>query len=252
MAQAGAVWFVSDLHLDADQPALWDLFQQLLERVQQESAAGLYILGDLFERWIGDDDDEPLPAAVAARLTALAQSGTPVWFVHGNRDFLIGSDFARRAGMELLPETVVIDLFGTPTLLMHGDTLCTADVRYLAFRAQARDPRWQSQMLSLPLAVRRAKAAELRAASKEHQRQQAGDIIDADPQAAEASMQQYAVSQLIHGHTHRPAVHPHGNGRRIVLGDWGALPAFARFTAAGGELVFQGRSLELPRLTAVR
>src|SRR5688572_28425428 len=151
--------FISDLHLDPARPAITELFLGFL-RGEARDAEALYILGDLFEAWIGDDTPSPAADAVAAELHALAGSGVPVYFMHGNRDFLLGADYARRAGFRLLPDPCLIDLYGCPTLLLHDDLLCTDDTAYQAFRAQTRDPAFQQQFLAQPLAARIAYAQQ--------------------------------------------------------------------------------------------
>ncbi|MDX1606830.1 MAG: UDP-2,3-diacylglucosamine diphosphatase [Candidatus Competibacterales bacterium] len=215
--------FVSDLHLEPSRPAVTALFVDFLQR-RAGTADALYILGDLFEAWIGDDDDDPLGEQVAGALRRLSEAGTPVHFVHGNRDFLLGDDYARRSGMHLLPETRVIDLHGTPTLILHGDTLCTDDADYQAFRAKVRDPEWQRRILALPLEQRRAMASQLREDSRRATRLKPEDITDVNPQAVTAALRTHGVRHMIHGHTHRPAVHrltvDGDEARRYVLGDW--------------------------------
>ena len=223
-----ATLFVSDLHLDAARPDITALFLRFL-REDAAGAAALYILGDLFEAWVGDDDPDPLGAAVADGIRARVEAGTPVHFMRGNRDFLVGPAYARRAGMTLLADPAVVPVDGAPTLLLHGDLLCTADTGYMAFRAQTRDPAWQAAFLAQPLAARQAFAAQARAASQAAQAalQQAGTmetITDVTPAPVEQYFARYGVDRMIHGHTHRPAVHVHeASGRhreRIVLGDW--------------------------------
>lgn len=215
--------FISDLHLDETRPQIVELFERFLAD-EARRADALYILGDLFEAWIGDDDDASLPARVASALKALKDSGVPVYFIAGNRDFLLGEDYARRAGMAILEDGTVVDLHGTPTLLLHGDTLCTDDAAYLAFRKQVRDPAWQRQFLAQPLAARRAFAQQARNASREHTSQSTMTIMDVNPHAVEAALRDARVTRMIHGHTHRPAVHDlelDGElAQRIVLGDW--------------------------------
>jgi UDP-2,3-diacylglucosamine hydrolase len=215
--------FISDLHLDAQRPHIVDLYTELLAG-EARKADALYILGDLFEAWIGDDDDAEMPARVAAATRALRDSGVPVWFMHGNRDFLLGADYAARAGMTLLADPTVIELGGERVLLMHGDTLCTDDVDYLKFRALVRDPRWQQQFLAKPLAERRAFAAQARGESRQHMATLAAEIMDVTQEAVVAAMRAHGVHTLIHGHTHRPATHRFDldgqPARRIVLGDW--------------------------------
>src|SRR5690606_10371065 len=160
-----ATLFISDLHLDPSRPGITRLLGEFLDG-QARGADALYILGDLFETWVGDDDPSETGAFVANRLKALADSGVPVSFMHGNRDFLLGEDYARRAGMALLADPARIELAGGPVLLMHGDTLCTDDVAYQQFRAQTRDPAWQARFLSQPLAARLAFARQAREASR--------------------------------------------------------------------------------------
>ncbi|HEX7129864.1 MAG TPA: UDP-2,3-diacylglucosamine diphosphatase [Rhodanobacteraceae bacterium] len=218
-----ATLFISDLHLDETRPQIVGLFEHFLAN-EARHADALYILGDLFEAWIGDDDDAPLPARAASALKALEDSGVPVYFIAGNRDFLLGEDYARRAGMTMLGDGTVVDLYGTPTLLLHGDTLCTDDAAYLAFRTQVRDPAWQRQFLSQPLAARRAFAQQARDASREHTAQAAMEIMDVNQHAVEVALRGAQVTRMIHGHTHRPGIHDlelDGTpAQRIVLGDW--------------------------------
>ncbi|MEZ5583844.1 MAG: UDP-2,3-diacylglucosamine diphosphatase [Candidatus Competibacteraceae bacterium] len=215
--------FISDLHLDVRRPAIVELFLDFLGRQALEAEA-LYILGDLFEVWIGDDDDAELGATVAQALSVLIEQGVPVYLMHGNRDFLIGQRFAAASGVRLLPETLVIDLYGTPTLLMHGDTLCTDDIKYQSFRAQVRSPQWQTQMLLRPLEERRLLGRQLREESRQAIADKPPEITDVNPRAVTAILRALEVYQLIHGHTHRPAVHSlvidERPAQRIVLGDW--------------------------------
>lgn len=215
--------FISDLHLDAERPHIVDLFVDLANG-EARRAKALYILGDFFESWIGDDDDAALPARVAQATRALSDAGVPVYFMHGNRDFLLGADYAEKAGMTLLDDPTVIELNGERVLLMHGDTLCTDDVEYRKFRTLVRDPRWQQQFLARPLAERRAFAAQARGESRKHTSTARPEIMDVNPAAVEDAMRSHGVYKLIHGHTHRPATHRFEiDGRaaeRIVLGDW--------------------------------
>lgn len=218
-----ATLFVSDLHLDPARPATTALFLDFLARQARQTEA-CYILGDLFEAWIGDDDDTELGRVVVNALRSLADSGVPVYFLHGNRDFLIGPRFASESGIQLLPETEVIDLYGEPVLLLHGDTLCTDDVDYQAFRAQVRNPVWQARLLEQPLAQRRALAGQLRETSRQALQQKATDITDVNPAAVNQALRAHGVRRMIHGHTHRPAIHEWTLDelpvRRAVLGDW--------------------------------
>ena len=217
--------FVSDLHLDPERPAITTLFGRFLDG-QARGADALYILGDLFEAWVGDDDPSAAGAFVAERLRALVDAGVPTYFLRGNRDFLLGEAYAARCGMTLLDDPTVVDLYGTPTLLLHGDLLCTDDTAYQQFRAQTRDPRWQAQFLAQPLAARLAFAAQARAASQARYGElvakgMAETIGDVAPTTVQDWFTRFGVQRMIHGHTHRPAIHDEGDGRtRIVLGDW--------------------------------
>lgn len=231
-----ATLFVSDLHLDPARPVITALFLDFLAR-QARQAEACYILGDLFEAWIGDDDDTELGRVVVNALRSLADSGVPVYFLHGNRDFLIGPRFASESGIQLLPETEVIDLYGELVLLLHGDTLCTDDVDYQAFRAQVRNPVWQARLLEQPLAQRRALAGQLRETSRQALQQKATDITDVNPAAVNQALRAHGVRRMIHGHTHRPAIHEWTLEklpvRRAVLGDWYVQGSVLRCDEAG-------------------
>ena len=220
-----AVLLASDLHLDPAHPAPVEAFLRLLAGPARDAEA-LYLLGDLFEAWVGDDDDDPMVERVAEALATLARSGVPIHFQHGNRDFLLGADYAAHCGMALLDDAEVQPIGGVPTLLMHGDQLCTRDLAYQAFRRQARDPAWQRQVLAQPLAARRALAAKARAESRAHTADTAAEIMDVDPDAVRAALAAHGIRRLIHGHTHRPAIHrlatADGDAERIVLPDWHA------------------------------
>ncbi|CAN5601524.1 UDP-2,3-diacylglucosamine diphosphatase [soil metagenome] len=235
-----ATLFVSDLHLDDARPESTHLFDAFLAG-EARSADALYILGDLFEAWVGDDDPSATGAVVAESLKALSEEGVPVFFLHGNRDFLLGEAYAARAGMTLLPDPTRIDLHGTPTLLMHGDLLCTGDDEYQRFRAQTRDPGWQRRFLSQPLEDRLAFANLARGESARHQGvlRAAGTmetITDVAPAAVDAAFASHGVAALIHGHTHRPAIHRDGARTRIVLGDWYTQGSVLRVDAQGPRL----------------
>lgn len=220
--------FISDLHLDPSRPAITALFLQFL-REQAVAAEALYILGDLFEAWVGDDEDSALAQTVRDALRELQAGGVPVFIMRGNRDFLLGRDFAAATGAHLLPDPCVISLYGEPTLLLHGDLLCSDDHVYLAFREQVRAPGWQEQFLEQSLPARRAFAEQARGQSQQHQSglRESGAleaITDANAQTVESMMTQFGVTRLIHGHTHRPAIHAQRSGgrpaQRVVLGDW--------------------------------
>lgn len=215
--------FVSDLHLDEARPQIIELFERFCA-MEARDADALYVLGDLFEAYVGDDDDAPLNTRVADALRGVSNAGVPVYFIAGNRDFLLGEGYARRAGMRIIPDGTLVDLYATPTLLLHGDVLCTDDTAYQAFRQQVRDPAWQQAFLARPLAERRVFAAEARDASRAHTSSTDMAIMDVNPQAVEAALRNAGVARMIHGHTHRPAIHDlalDGNpAQRIVLGDW--------------------------------
>jgi UDP-2,3-diacylglucosamine hydrolase len=215
--------FISDLHLHETRPQITRAFFNFLH-TQAAGAEKLYILGDFFDAWIGDDDDNILNAEVAAELKQLSSAGTQIFIMHGNRDFLLGKTFAAQAGAQLIAEGTVIDLYGCPTLLLHGDDLCIDDKDYIAFRQQVRSPQWQQQILAQPLAVRRVLAAQLREKSQAMNSLKAEDIMDVSQAEVIRVMENSGVTRLIHGHTHRPACHAlMVNGEpaeRIVLGDW--------------------------------
>ena len=232
--------FISDLHLDASRPEITELFLKFL-REEAAKASHLYILGDFFEAWVGDDDDDPHHARVMQGLRGLTDTGVPVSLMHGNRDFLIGEAFLRRTGAKLLPEPTVLDLHGRPTLLMHGDSLCTDDKEYQMVRRMLRDPAWQKDYLGKSLAERRAIASHAREQSKKHTALKLDYIMDVNHEAVEDVMHKHGVTRLIHGHTHRPAVHHFkSNGmdmERIVLGDWYEQSSELSWNENGGMLV---------------
>lgn len=232
--------FISDLHLDDSRPQITTLFERLLASPELRSADALYILGDLVEAWIGDDDDAELPARIAAATRAVSDSGIPVYFIAGNRDFLLGEDFARRAGILLLDDGTVHEIEGRRTLLMHGDVLCTDDVAYQAVRQQVRQPQWQAQILGMPLAARRAFAAKAREDSRAHTGSTMETIMDVNTAAVAEVMRAAGVTRLIHGHTHRPAIHRFDldghSAERIVLGDWYEQGSLLRVTGNDIEL----------------
>ncbi|HEY0197577.1 MAG TPA: UDP-2,3-diacylglucosamine diphosphatase [Rhodanobacter sp.] len=232
--------FIADLHLDPSRPQITELFESYLASDEVRSADALYILGDLVEAWIGDDDDAELPQRIADATRALRDAGVPVYFMVGNRDFLLGETFARRAGMTLLDDGVVHDIHGQPTLLMHGDVLCTDDVEYQAVRRQVRSPQWQAQVLAMPLQARRALAMQAREDSRRHTGSTMESIMDVNADAVADTMRTSSVTRLIHGHTHRPAIHTFEldskPAKRIVLGDWYKHGSVLRVDADGVEL----------------
>jgi len=229
--------FIADLHLCQEEPAITAGFLHFLQREAPHCDA-LYILGDLFEAWIGDDDPNPLHQQVACALRALP---VPVYFIHGNRDFLVGRRFARASGMTLLPEEQVLTLYGHRLLIMHGDTLCTDDAGYLRFRAKVHNPWIQRLFLALPLWVRKRIAARMRADSKQANQHKSQSIMDVNQDAVVATMQRHQVPLLIHGHTHRPAIHTltlqSETAQRAVLGAWHSRGSMIQLDAAGIQLI---------------
>lgn len=215
--------FIADLHLEEDRPDITEAFLAFLPAYAHGIDA-FYILGDFFEAWIGDDERTPLQETVAEALRAVTATGTALYLMHGNRDFLIGEDFCRRIGATLLDDPSAIDLYGELTLLMHGDSLCTADVEYQKFRAGMRDPRWQQAFLQRPLADRQTVARQMREMSHAKNQGKEQTIMDVTPEEVVSTMENWGVQRLIHGHTHRPAVHElvasAQSARRYVTGDW--------------------------------
>ena len=216
--------FLSDLHLSPDRRAAAAAFKAFCDGPAR-AAAAVYILGDLFDWWIGDDQlREPFAADVAAMIRGVTRAGVPVHVAHGNRDFLLGERFAAATGATLLPERLVLDLEGTPTLISHGDELCTGDVDYQRLRTRMRDPVTQRRLLRLPLFARRLIARSLRRKSRDAIARKPEAIMDVDPATVVATFHHYDVRRMIHGHTHRPATHAldvDGLMReRIVLADW--------------------------------
>lgn len=219
------IHFISDLHLDASRRELTNCLLAYLNH-QAKQAERLFILGDLFEAWLGDDTANANPDAqrVADALHALNQHGTNIAFMHGNRDFLLGERYAKQCGMVLLDDPCVVSLHGVNTLLSHGDLLCTKDVAYLAFRDQVRDPEWQHWFLSQSISERVAFAKQARAQSQEHTQHTDAMLMDVTPEAVDQWFAAHGVSRMIHGHTHRPATHTHHvdgtECTRHVLADW--------------------------------
>jgi UDP-2,3-diacylglucosamine hydrolase len=215
--------FISDLHLSQDKPATTQRFLQFL-RTRAAGVERLYILGDLFDAWIGDDDPTPPTLAVKTGIRALVDAGTTVYFQHGNRDFLIGERFVRETGVTLLEDYAVIDLNGTPTLVMHGDLLCTDDIPYQTARARVRTDEWKRAALAKPLFIRQLYARWYRLRSRFHKRNKSFAIMDVNPDAVIETMRKYEVTRLIHGHTHRPYVHDLAvdgkPAQRLVLAEW--------------------------------
>ena len=238
--------FISDLHLDAGEPAAGAQFVDFLA-TRAVNAEALYILGDLFETWVGDDDREPYRDRICAALARLAERSVACYVMHGNRDFLLQSGFMSRSGARLIDDPIIINLYGEQVLLTHGDALCVADRPYQLLRGVVRSARWQRRFLDLPLAVRRSLAEQARAGSQRHTQRTASQIMDVDQAAVNAAMRACGVRTLIHGHTHRPAVHQFEldgqPARRIVLGAWHECGSVLAWGADGFRLE------ELPRGT---
>lgn len=236
--------FIADLHLSPSRPDITAAFLQFM-REEAIHADALYVLGDLFEFSIGDDEPSALNDQVAAAFNACSEQGTPVYFIHGNRDFMVGRRFARQAGMTLLPEHQVIDLYGEPTLIMHGDTLCIDDAGYQRYRRITRWRWLQWLFLRLPLSRRMGIADGIRGKSAQSKETKVMQVMDVNQGEVVRQMQRYRVRSLIHGHTHRPAIHQLDikgqSARRIVLGDWYTQGSVLAVTPNGVEL--QSRSL---------
>ena len=218
-----ATLFASDLHLDSEAPWAIDAFLAFLAGPARNAEA-LYLLGDLFEVWVGDDDDNPDNSRTCLGLKSLTNGGVPVYVIHGNRDFLLGDEFARRTGVKLLPDPVLVELYGVPTLLSHGDVFCTEDPSYQQLRSIVRQTAWQRRFLALPLTARRTLASAARAGSKAHVQRTIPTIMDVNPDAVLHTFRATGARRLIHGHTHRPAVHPcvvdGVSAERVVLAPW--------------------------------
>jgi len=217
------IYLISDLHLEESRPDITGAFLSFLDEIQARASA-LYILGDFFETWIGDDENTPLQQQIRLRLKAFSSSGISLYIMHGNRDFLIGEQFCRETGATLLEDPSIVDLYGQRVLLMHGDSLCTRDTAYMKFRQTIRNPAFLTTFLQRPLDERRTTARQLREMSQAGNKGKSMEIMDVTPEEVPKVMMQHQVKTLIHGHTHRPAVHDvaldNKQGRRIVLGDW--------------------------------
>jgi len=231
--------FISDLHLYHQRPAVTEAFRQFLRR-EAVQADSLYILGDLFEAWIGDDDPDPHNRSIVTSLKALTDSGTRCFFIPGNRDFLVGDRFAAESGVSILNDGTQIDLYNQPVLLLHGDTLCTDDKGYQRFRRFVHHPATRAAFLALPVAPRRALAKRMRDQSMSTSSQKPEEIMDVNQAAVEQTMRDESVKILVHGHTHRPAAHRFklagSDVQRIVLGDWYSQGSILRWDSAGPEL----------------
>ncbi|MDH3000640.1 hypothetical protein A1D23_09425 [Chelonobacter oris] len=230
-------YFIADLHLSEQQPHLTELFQHFMQ-TEAVRADALYILGDLFDFWIGDDERSVLSTLVQTEIKKLTEQGISVYFQHGNRDFLLGKGFARKCGLILLPEYHVINLYGTPTLLCHGDTLCIDDVNYQEYRKKVHNIWRQRLFLCLPLFIRLQLANKIRSKSQQQKTEKSFEIMDVNQDFVNQTMQRFNVTQLIHGHTHRQAVHLVNDTQnrtltRIVLSDWRKSAPYLLYSEQG-------------------
>jgi UDP-2,3-diacylglucosamine hydrolase len=237
--------FISDLHLEAERPEIGDQFIQFLQ-TEATKAEALYILGDLFEAWVGDDDPNAHYAIIKLAIRKLTDSGIPVYFMHGNRDFMIGRKFANETGVEILKDPYPVKMYGQKALLSHGDAMCTDDVQYQRVRLMTRDPDWQQSMLAKPLKERLRIAEEARRQSLEQKLNLSMDIMDVNQGAVMRAINEYGVDVLLHGHTHRPDVHTVDLGnrkaKRVVLGDWYSQGSVVRWDLRGPKLEMMPRS----------
>jgi len=234
-----ATLFISDLHLEADRPEIGEQFLDFLDE-EAADAEALYILGDFFEYWVGDDDPDEYYASIKRSLRAFTDSGVPVYFMHGNRDFMIGEKFAEETGVTILPDPYPLDLFGKRVLLSHGDALCTDDTEYQKVRTMTRNPDWQAMILAKPLEERIAIAKQARARSQDRNKTLSESIVDVNADAVRQTISEYGVEILLHGHTHRPGIHgvevDDRFAKRVVLGDWYDQGSVLRWDEDGLEL----------------
>lgn len=230
--------FISDIHLDSNRPEISQAFIRFLNK-QAVKAETLYILGDLFEFWIGDDYQKPYQNEILA-LHETVKKGVKIYFMHGNRDFMVGNKLANDIGCEILDDPTVIHLYGQSILLSHGDVLCTEDTAYMKFRHYVRDKKWQDMMLAKPVEERLNMANQLRGMSQTSNSNKAENIMDVTPSEVIKMLEAHNVKLMIHGHTHRPAIHSLttklGNSKRIVLGDWSDFGWVLKFNSNGYSL----------------
>jgi UDP-2,3-diacylglucosamine hydrolase len=231
--------FISDLHLEASQPEIGEQFLSFLGG-EVRKAQALYILGDLFEAWLGDDDPNPYYGQMKTALRELVDTGVPVSFMHGNRDFMIGENFASETGVSILADPIVVNLYGEDVLLCHGDALCTDDVHYQQVRAMTRNPDWQAMMIAKSIEERIAFVIQARQESIARGESMSDEIMDVNQDAVVATLREHGVNTILHGHTHRPAVHEVDMGdrtaTRIVLGDWYEQGSVVRWDENGPRL----------------
>jgi UDP-2,3-diacylglucosamine hydrolase len=233
------ILFISDLHIDANRPEITAHFVDFA-RTGARDADALYILGDLFESWVGDDAPDAGQRTAIEAIKSLTSAGVPCFVMHGNRDFLLGPQFSAMSGAQLLPDPLIVTLYGEAVLVMHGDALCTDDRAYQRLRATVRDADWQQRFLALSVAQRRALSAVARVGSQAHTASMQYAITDVNAESVAAALRGAGTATLLHGHTHRPGIHPFSvDGRactRIVLGDWYTQGSVLRWDASGPEL----------------
>lgn len=236
-----STYIIADLHLSEDEPAITAGFIHFIQQ-QAIHADSLYILGDFFNYWIGDDDDNPLHQRVAHELKQLTAKGIPCYFIHGNRDFLIGKRYAKQCGMTILPQETVLDIYDKRILILHGDTLCTDDLAYQNYRKKVHTPWIQRVFLTLPLFIRRRIAQKMRKNSQYASSMKAESIMDVNPQAVVDALKKHQAQWMIHGHTHRPAIHEINIGGKMhfrgVLGAWHHEGSAFVINEQGIELIF--------------
>ena len=233
------ILFISDLHLEAERPDISKQFLHFLETEASE-AEELYILGDLFEAWVGDDDPNTHYFTIKRALRKIVDSGIPIYFMHGNRDFMIGREFANETGVQILKDPCKVVMYGEQVLLSHGDVLCTDDLQYQQIRKMTRDPDWQAKIRARPLKDRLRMAEDARRQSLEATINKSMEIMDVNQDAVKNAIKQFNVGVLLHGHTHRPAVHEIDidgrKAKRIVLGDWYTQGSVVRWGRRGPKL----------------
>lgn len=229
-------YFISDLHLCKQRPDISEMFTVFINNKARHARA-LYILGDLFEYWLGDDALDELAITTSEQMKALNDCGVDIYYMAGNRDFLLGNDYAQKSGMQIISEPHIIELNGEKTLLIHGDAECTDDTPYQQARTMLRNPEWQADFLSKSIPERIAFAEQARKQSEAHTKGASMEIMDVNQTAIEVLFQQHQVKQMIHGHTHRPAIHENNGTRRIVLGDWHKQASYLEYNDSGMSLV---------------
>jgi UDP-2,3-diacylglucosamine hydrolase len=211
--------FISDLHLSENTPSVTEGFFEFLKTAAQE-LSHLYILGDLFEAWVGDDDDSQHAMSVMQKINHATRNGLEIFFIHGNRDFLCGQKFAEQSNLTLLPDPFFLNFFDQKIALSHGDNFCTEDLEYIKFKKEVRSEKWQQEFLQKPLDDRLNIASNMRDASQKNNSNKDISIMDVTPNAIQEFFAEHRIDLLIHGHTHRPNTHQINSGTRIVLGDW--------------------------------